>query len=141
MGIEDVKASDLVKELAEELKKVKEIKVPAWSNFVKTGRHKERPPEQKDWWYLRTASVLRNVYKKGPIGTSKLRTKYGGKKSRGVAPKRFYKGSGKMLRNMMQQLEKAGFVKEVKKGVHKGRVLTAKGKALLKSTAEKVKAE
>ena len=127
----DVDAQELILKTAEELKKIPEIMPPAWAPFVKTGMHKERPPVNTEWWYIRTASVLRTVYRLGPIGISKLRTKYGGKKNRGVKKEHFYKGSGSILRKSLQQLEKAGFVKFAEKGVHKGRIITPKGKSFL----------
>ena len=127
----DAEPQELISKAAEELKKVQEIKAPSWATFVKTGMHKERPPVNSDWWYLRTASVLRTVYRLGPVGVSKLRLKYGGRKNRGVKKEHFYKGSGSILRKSLQQLEKAGFVKFVEKGVHKGRIITPKGKSFL----------
>ena len=134
----DEDTQDLILKAAEELKKIPEIKAPAWAPFVKTGMHKERPPVSGDWWYLRTASVLRTVYSLGPIGTAKLRTKYGGKKNRGVKKEHFFKGSGNILRKSLQQLEKAGFVKFAEKGVHKGRIVTPKGKSFLDKIAARI---
>lgn len=136
--IYDVDAQELILEAAEELKKIPEIKAPAWAPFVKTGMHKERPPSNHDWWYLRTASVLRAIYRLGPVGVSKLRTKYGGKKNRGTKKEHFFKGSGNILRKALQQLEKAGFVKFTEKGIHKGRVVTPKGKAFLDKIATRI---
>src|SRR3989344_9695850 len=97
----DVDAQELILKAADELKKVPEIKAPAWAAFVKTGMHKERPPVNDDWWFVRTASLLRAVYRLGPVGVSKLRTKYGGKKNRGVKKEHFYKGSGNILRKSL----------------------------------------
>ncbi|MBI2651598.1 30S ribosomal protein S19e [Candidatus Woesearchaeota archaeon] len=136
--IYDCNQSELVEKASEELKKVDSIKPPAWSPFVKTGVFKERPPFKNDWWYARAASVLRQVYRYSPIGVSKLRTKYGGKKNRGYKTEHFYKGSGSILRKILQQLEAAGFVKkDVRKG-HKGRAITAKGKKFLDDIATKI---
>lgn len=136
--IYDVDAQELILKAAEELKKIPEIKAPPWAAFVKTGMHKERPPVKNDWWYLRTASVLRKIYRLGPIGVSKLRTEYGGKKNRGVKKEHFYKGSGSILRKSLQQLEKAGFVKFAEKGLHKGRLITPKGKSFLDKIANQI---
>lgn len=108
-----------------------QISMPEWANFVKTGANKERVPQNKDWWYRRAASILLTIYKKGPIGTSKLRTKYGSKKNRGFKPERFMKGSGKIIRTILQQLEKQELIIQKKDGVHKGRVIAPKGEALL----------
>lgn len=134
----DVDSQELIIKAAQELKKLPDIKPPAWAPFVKTGMHKERPPVESDWWYMRSASVLRTIYRLGPIGVSKLRTKYGGKKNNGVKKEHFYKGSGNILRKSLQQLERAGFVKFAEKGVHKGRIITPKGKSFLDKIATQI---
>jgi small subunit ribosomal protein S19e len=137
-SIFDVNQTELIEKAAEELKKIPEIKAPEWAVFAKTGAHKERPPLNPDWWYVRAASVLRKIYLKGPIGVSKLRTLYGGKKDRGMKPEKFVRGSGNILRKALQQLEKAGLAKQVEKSLHKGRVITPKGKSLLDKTATQI---
>lgn len=132
----EIERGKLIKLLAEELKKVSDIKPPVWADLVKTGTHKERPPVQKDWWYTRSASLLMAIDKLGPIGVQKLRTKYGGKKNRGHKPEHFYKGGGNILRKGLQQLEKAGLVKQVVKVGHKGRILTPSGRSLIDKTVK-----
>ena len=72
---------------------------------------------------------------KGPIGVAKLRKKYGGRKNRGHKPDAFRLASGNILRKVLQQLEKAGYIKFVEKEVHKGRVATPRGVSLLDKTA------
>jgi len=136
--IYDSNPSELIEKASEELKRLESIKAPDWALFVKTGVHKERPPSAKDWWYVRTASVLRQIYRFGPIGVSKLRIKYGGKKNRGVKKEHFYKGSGSIIRKIIQQLEKEGFVKKDIKSIRKGRLITAQGKKFLDSIAGKI---
>ncbi|MBI2548988.1 30S ribosomal protein S19e [Candidatus Woesearchaeota archaeon] len=131
----DVQKTELIEKLAEELKKTKGITPPEWAHYCKTGPNRERPPVQQDWWYLRSASVLIYVYEHGPIGVAKLRTRYGGRKNRGVKPERFYKSSGNILRKILQQQEAAGFLKHVEKGVHKGRIITPAGTSLVDKTA------
>ena len=106
--IYDVKPGELHKRVVEELKKSKEVQMPDWANFVKTGVGKERVPSEKDWWQMRASALLRRIYLLGPIGVSKLRTKYGNRKNRGVAPERFRRASGKIIRVLLQQLEKEG---------------------------------
>ncbi len=132
-------ASKLIEAVAHELKAIQQIKPPAWSAFVKTGINRERPPVSKDWWYVRTASILRTVARLGPVGTSKLRTKYGGKHSRGYKSERFARGSGSIIRKALQQLEKAGLIKQTSKGIHKGRVTTEKATALMSAAASRLK--
>lgn len=137
--IRDVNLSELVKKAGIALKSIKEIEKPSWAAYVKTGISRERPPENPDWWYIRAASILAKVYRHGPIGVNKLRTKYGGKKNRGHKPERFYKGSGSIIRKILQQLEKAGLVENKQIGVHKGKFITKKGKSFLDKTAKEVK--
>jgi len=135
-NIYDVEPSELIEKTAEELKKIDTIKAPVWGAYVKTGMHKERPPVEKDWWYMRAASVLRQVALKGPIGVQKLRVKYGGKKNNGVKAEHFYKASGNIIRKVLQQLETAELIKKGEAGVHKGRILAIKGTKLLNSVAK-----
>lgn len=118
--------------LAEALKNIPEIKAPEWSFYVKTGVSKQRVPEAADFWYTRTASILRQLYIHGVVGVERLRTRYGGRKNRGVKPARFKKSSGKMLRVMLQQAEKAGLVEKIT-GSQFGRRLTKKGRDFLDS--------
>lgn len=139
--IQDIPADELIKKTAQELKKIKEIQPPEWSKFAKTGRHKERPPVEKDWWYTRAASILRKTSLLGPIGVSKLRRKYGGKKNRGHKPEHFYKGSGNIIRKIFQQLEKAQLVEKTQKKTHKGRIITKKGIKLLNSLSKNGKSK
>lgn len=136
VSIHDVPASELIAKLASELKKKGEMKAPEWASYVKTGAHKERPPKEEDWWHIRSAAVLRTIYKDGPVGVSKLCSKYGGRKNRGVKRHRFYKGSGKVIRTILQQLDAAGLTKKIEKG--KGRQITPAGQSLLDQCAKKV---
>jgi len=124
----EVPAQELIEKLKEKLKEIKEITPPEWSRFVKSGAHKERPPEQPDFWYIRAASILRRIYIDGPVGVSRLRTYYGGRKRRGHKPARTYKASGAIIRKILQQLEAAGFVAKENK---KGRILTPKGRRFI----------
>lgn len=135
----DVSQQELTEALAKELKKRQEFSPPAWAPFVKTGQFKQAPPLQQDWWYMRVASILRILYIRGPVGVSKLRTQYGGKKNRGMKTERTYKSSGNPIRKILQQLEQAKLAKQVEKGVHKGRDITAAGKSLIDKVARGLK--
>lgn len=133
--MQDVPTNELINKVAEELKNIKEIRPPSWSVFVKTGMHKERPPVREDWWYVRAAAVLRAVRRLGPVGVAKLRTKYGGKKNRGHMTEHAYKGSGSIIRKVLQQLDAAGLTKKVGEGIKKGRVITPKGISIIDKVA------
>lgn len=138
MSVREVPPSLLIKRLGEELRNLRELQPPEWSRYVKTGAHKERPPEQPTWWHVRAASVLRRIYLDGPIGVSRLRTHYGGRRKRGSAPEHFRKAGGKILRAILQQLEQAELVTKTERG---GRRITAKGASLLDRLADRIKAE
>ena len=133
-----VNPNELIYKAADELKKHKLVQPTEWSRFVKTGRHKERLPNHDDWWYHRSAAILRSIANLGPVGTEKLRTKYGGLKGRGHKPEHFYKASGSIIRKILQQLEKSGLIKAAQKGVHKGKILTPKGTSFMDKIAVQI---
>jgi len=133
----DVNPGDLIKLVSEKLKDYREVKPPEWAIYTKTGVHKERTPDDPDWWYVRAAAVLRTIYNSGPVGIERLRTKYGGKKSVGNRPPKFAKGSGSIQRKVCQQLEAAGLIERTEKD---GRILSPKGKSMLDKCAEEVAA-
>ena len=133
----DVKPAALIRLLSEKLKEYPEVDPPGWAAFAKTGVHKERIPDNPDWWYVRSAAILRTIHSNGPVGVERLRTKYGGKKSQGNRPPRFAKGSGNVQRKICQQLEAAGLIEKTEKD---GRKLSPKGKSILDKCAEEVAA-
>jgi small subunit ribosomal protein S19e len=128
----DVAPAKLVEAVALEFEKLR-VNAPEWALFIKTGSHRERAPHKRDWWNFRLASILYRILKDGPIGTQRLRTYYGGRKNRGVAPPVFRKSGGKIIRVCLQELEKLGFVQKNKTG---GRIVSAKGHAFLDKMAK-----
>ena len=133
----DVPAAEFIERLAKELQKFKEIKPPEWAAYVKTGAHKERPPQREDWWYIRAAAILRKLYVRSPIGISRLAGLFGGKRRRGVKPPHVRKGSRSIIRRIFQQLEAAGLVERTPRG----RVLSPKGQSLMDKVAKEVAKE
>ncbi|MFI5412505.1 MAG: 30S ribosomal protein S19e [Candidatus Micrarchaeales archaeon] len=129
----DVKGSELVSVAAQRLKE--KIKKPDYINYVKTGANKERPPLDPDFYFVRTASVLRQVYVNGPVGVSKLRTRYGGSKGHRVHRHHHMKSGGSIIRDSFQALEALNYVKKTKKG----RVITAEGKSFLDKISKEMK--
>ena len=134
----DVDPNKLIIKTSELLKK--EITMPKWATFIKTGLNKQRPPQQDDWWYIRAAAILREVYVNGPIGTQKLRTKFGGRKDYGTKPSKHAKAYGKIIRTILQQLEEKNYVEKSDR-FKKGRVISKKGKSFLDKIATEIKKE
>jgi len=131
----DVPAHRLIPSVAAKLKELPDAKPPAWLRFVKSGAHAQRAPQQKGFWHIRCASILRKLYLNEPVGVRRLRTAYGGRKKRGVKRERRAKAGGSIIRKALQQLEALGFVEKRKEG---GRRLTKKGRSFLDNAAREV---
>ena len=131
----DVPAKELIDVLAKKLQNEKSVTPPEGSNYMRTGVNKENPPTDKDWWYVRCASILRKIYINNGIGVEHLRAEYGGKRDRGSKPYKARSGSGAIARKAVQQLEAAGYVTKIK---GKGRVLTPKGRSFMDNTSHEV---
>lgn len=121
--------------LADAMKELGEFNPPEWVSFVKSSAHNMRPINEEGFWYKRAASILRQVYIQGIVGVQRLRTRYGGSKKRGSRPKEFRKAGGKIIRSILQQAEKAGFL-EKSDDKRKGRKLTEKGRKFLEDLAK-----
>jgi small subunit ribosomal protein S19e len=135
--VRDVDSGKLNKLIAEELEKT-EMQPHPLANMVKSGIATEHPPTQENFWYLRSAAILRKLYlNTNPVGTERLRNVFGSRKNNGHQPSHHYKAGGKFIRMMLQQLEKEGLIKKIEKP-KKGRTITPKGQKLLDSLAKKV---
>jgi small subunit ribosomal protein S19e len=131
--VREAEPGRLITEAARELGKLKEMAPPAWAIVVKTGSGRMRPPEQDDWWFIRSASMLRKLYFTNTLGVSRFRSLYSNRKNRGHKPEHTYPASGAVTRNILKQMGATGLVK-VEKG--KGRSLTAKGRQFLDGVAK-----
>lgn len=132
-NVYDVKGSELVKIAAQKLKD--KIKKPDYINYVKSGAHRERPPQDPDFYYMRTASVLRQVYLNGPLGVSRLRTRYGGRKEHTAVHRHHHVAAGgSIIRDAFNSLEEQNLIKKTKKG----RVITPQGKSFLDKIAKEI---
>ncbi|QHS16398.1 30S ribosomal protein S19e [Halopenitus persicus] len=137
VSLYDVPADALIEEAADRL--ADRIDEPEWVQFTKSGANRELPPEQEDFWFVRSASLLRKVATNEPIGIERLATEYGGKK-RGsnryvVAPGTHAGGSRKIIRASLQALEEEGLV-ETAQG--EGRRVTDEGHTFLNEVADSV---
>jgi len=141
----DIPANMLISALADKLSDSKDIVAPDWSEYVKTGVDRERPPTQENWWTIRSASLLRKVAKQGPIGVTTIAQTYGTVMNNGAGPNTPGVASRKIIRTALQQLEAAGLVemvatKEVdteegKQQLYSGRRITSAGQKLLDEVA------
>lgn len=120
----DVPADLLIGELAGVLRKEEDIQAPPWVPFVKTGSHANKPPQDRDWWYVRCASILRKIYLHGPIGVNGLRSEYGGGKPSGYGAAHHRYAGGAIIRNAIHGLERLGYIE---KSSRKGRVISKTG--------------
>jgi small subunit ribosomal protein S19e len=135
----DIPASKFIKKLSKYIKEnVDQVQPPTWATFAKTGSHVEKQPQDADWWYTRTASILRKVYVHGPIGLESLRADYGGRKGFSVRPNHASKAGGSNIRKILQQLETAGLIQTAKP---KGRVMSPKGRKILQEVSQDVHKE
>ncbi|MFI5412434.1 MAG: 30S ribosomal protein S19e [Candidatus Micrarchaeales archaeon] len=132
-NIYDVKASDFIKLASERLKE--KMKKPSYIDFVKSGANKERIPQDPDFWYVRSASVLRQVCINGPVGVSRLRTRYGSRKEHVVHRRHHARAGGSIIRDSLIELEKLNFVKNTKSG----RVITPQGTSFIDKICKELK--
>ena len=132
----DVPAEKLILKVSEKLKENDKIVPPEWAEFAKTGIHTERAPVQQDWWYTRAASIMRKLYVKGPMGTSKLAGEYGGFNDRGCKPNKAVKGSRNIVRKCLIQLQDAGLLEATQE--KQGRKISPAGQKLLDNSAKEV---
>jgi small subunit ribosomal protein S19e len=132
----DVPSETLIDNLSKFLKEnVGDVAAPPWALTAKTGSHRERPPANPDWWYIRCASLLRKLYVHGPVGIARLRVEYGGRLRHGTHIEHSRIAGGSAIREPLQQLQKAGFITVEAK---KGRKLTPEGITLLNRVAADV---
>ena len=133
MSIFIVEPEKLINTMAEKLREFPEIKPPKGSQFWKTAFFKELAPiDHENFWFIRCASLLRKIKKFGPIGVTKLRKYYGGKNKHGPGRHHSAKGSGKIIRVALQQLEAANLIVKQEKD---GRVVSPEGTSLIERTA------
>ena len=144
----DIPADILMPALADAMAEQDAISTPEWAEYVKTAVDRERPPTQDNWWFLRTAAILRKVARNGPIGVTHLAQAFGGKKDNGVMPNTPGVASRHIIRTALQQLEDAGLVEKVPTKVvggeepvqlYAGRQVTAAGQKLVDNVAHSMR--
>ncbi len=134
-SVREIDSQKFVNTLKDKLKTVKELEAPKWSGIVKTGVSKIRPPQQDDFWLMRSASILRRLYVDGVVGVNRLSLYYGGRKKYGHSPAHTERASRNTIRKILQQLEKSGLVEKEKRG----RKLTSRGRSFLDKITKEAK--
>ncbi|XP_076046941.1 small ribosomal subunit protein eS19-like [Oratosquilla oratoria] len=123
-SVKDVSQQAFTKGFSEFLKKSGKVKVPDWTDLVKTAKFKELAPYDEDWYYTRVAAVARHVYMRSPVGVGAIQKIFGARKRRGTRPSHFCESSGSIARKALQTLE---HLKLVEKHPNGGRRLTNQG--------------
>merc|ERR1712098_888341 len=124
-----------VRAFAKYLLKIGKVKSPEWVSLVKTGKYKELPPTDPNWFLTRVSSVARHLYMRNPVGVGALTKICGGRERRGVKPSHFCRGSGSIARKSLQTLEALKFVEKSADG---GRILTSQGRRHLDRIAAQI---
>eukprot|EP00747_Dinoflagellata_sp_TGD_P161628 gnl/TRDRNA2_/TRDRNA2_178285_c0_seq1.p2 gnl/TRDRNA2_/TRDRNA2_178285_c0~~gnl/TRDRNA2_/TRDRNA2_178285_c0_seq1.p2 ORF type:complete len:159 (-),score=43.55 gnl/TRDRNA2_/TRDRNA2_178285_c0_seq1:56-532(-) len=130
--VKDVEAAKFIAAFSQHLKRQGRFEIPKWADTVKTGVAQELAPYDPDWLYVRTASMVRKVYIRGGSGVGAFRKVYGSQKRRGTMTNTRTKGSGKIARYILQQLEEMGLVEQDENG---GRKITKEGQRELDTVA------
>eukprot|EP00158_Paraphelidium_tribonemae_P000380 Partr_v1_DN21936_c0_g1_i1_m64415 putative Ribosomal protein S19 len=133
--VKDVEPNALIVAYAAHLKRSGKLEVPKWVDLVKTGTYKELSPYDPDWFYVRVASLARQVYLRKGLGVGTLTRFHGGKLRRGNRPNHHAHGSGSVVRKALQALEK---LKLVEVNPHGGRMITQIGQQELDRIAQQV---
>ncbi|CAL5990672.1 Ribosomal_protein S19 [Hexamita inflata] len=132
----DIPANKFIEQYAQQLKREGKIAQPAWSVFVKTGRAQQYSPENADWFYVRSAAIMRRLYCQGTNGMTDLRRMFGMAKDGTVVPRKFKLAGGAIITQICKQLKQQGLVEIV---AGEGRKLTDKGKKALDAFASQLK--
>ncbi len=134
VSINEVNAQQLIKVVAKKLQE-QSLPKPSYVGLVKSGAGRERVPSQDDFWYVRSAAILRQLYLNGPIGISRLRTYFGNRRRHlRIFKHHHYKAGGSLITDALNALEKLGYVAKTKKG----RALTPKGRSFLDKAAKEL---
>merc|ERR1719326_1228399 len=110
--LKDADAHKWVKAYAAHLKKQGKLPVPKWVDLAKTGIQCELAPYDPDWFYIRTASVARQVYVRPGSGIGGLTKRYGGSFQKQTIRPHFQKAAGGPIRKALQGLEELGILEK-----------------------------
>ncbi|KAF7682919.1 40S ribosomal protein S19 [Astathelohania contejeani] len=114
----DVAPAIFISNVSEHLKSNDKVELPIDHDIIKTGSGREMPPMNKDWYYIRSASIVRllcrDSLKPSSTGlTVKFFAKrYGNIKNRGVRPNKHVPADAKIITKILNDLKKSNWVVE-----------------------------
>lgn len=130
-----VKPRDFIDALSDYLISSNKVKLPENYDILKTGYGREHAPEDRNWYYIRLASIVRKIILKGRVSHGKLAADYGNRKDRGVRPSK-KTGAGKyLIDTALKNLESMGWIN----WSQGNDILTSSAKEILSEIIEKVK--
>ena len=123
-GIQDVDANEWIEAFAQHLKAQGKLEMPEFVDYAKTGISRILPPSNPDWFYIKSAAVLRRIYIRPFTGIGGLKKVFGSTWGQS-RPLHFKKASGSVIRKSLQGLEGLNLIA---KSDDEGRVITKSGR-------------
>eukprot|EP00999_Lentomonas_sp_LEN2_P001210 NODE_2226_length_621_cov_309.123482_g2176_i0.p2 GENE.NODE_2226_length_621_cov_309.123482_g2176_i0~~NODE_2226_length_621_cov_309.123482_g2176_i0.p2 ORF type:complete len:154 (+),score=38.14 NODE_2226_length_621_cov_309.123482_g2176_i0:77-538(+) len=133
--VKDVSHADFISAAAAQFKREGQLELPKNWEFQKMASWKQYSPYDQDWFYIRTASLLRRLYVRGGTGIGGLQKHYGGARKRGVCPVHHADASAGVIRHCLHQLENKGLVEHDENG---GRRVSKSGRKMCDQIAQRV---
>ena len=129
----DAPSQAMVNKAANFFKEKNIIKKPKYADLVKTSKSNDCEPIDPDYVYYKAAAICRKLYvtKSKNIGIGSLRSMFSKKQRRGCQPPKTFKSGGKLIRELVIQLKKAGYIKNYgeKDETDSGLYLTREGRS------------
>lgn len=138
--VKDVPADNFINAFANYLKDTNKVVLPENYEILKTGSGKQVSPYDSNWYYVRMAAVARKIYLRPNLGVSTLQHIFGTRKNWGHRKYHHSKGSGKIIRNSLAQLEKLGLLQKEEERDTKvdSRIVSSQGRKEMNNIAKKV---
>ena len=140
VNVFDVASSQFLKKLATHLKDKRLVTPKPYTSLVKCSYSNELAPIDPDWFYTKAAAVARQIYvsKSSTLGVGSLRRVFAKKARRGVNTNTTSLAGGRIMRDIVQQLRKAGFVEQYKssEGATFGLLITKAGRSQMDKIAQ-----
>lgn len=92
------------------LKSSNKIVLPQDYDIIKTGESRELAPSDDDWYYMRAASIVRQIAKKGGVTSEFLAEKYGSRKNRGCRPSKYVPAHREIGDSVLENLKNMGWI-------------------------------